>query len=73
MSTAFPHEPLAPPPSVGMEAARLERALALFREQQAQGAFPGGQLVVRRGGHCVANLAVGLARRTLSGTVRGAR
>jgi CubicO group peptidase (beta-lactamase class C family) len=45
-----------------MEAARLEQALALFREQQARGAFPGGQLVVRRGGRCVANLAVGLAR-----------
>lgn len=62
MSTVFPHDPLESPASVGMEAARLERALALFRAQQARGAFPGGQLVVRRGGRCVANLAVGLAR-----------
>jgi CubicO group peptidase (beta-lactamase class C family) len=62
MSTDFPHEPLVAPASVGMDEARLERALALFRSQQAQGAFPGGQFVVRRGGHCVANLAVGLAR-----------
>jgi CubicO group peptidase (beta-lactamase class C family) len=62
MSTDFPHEPLAAPTLVGMDAERLERALALFRSQQSHGAFPGGQLVVRRGGRCVANLAVGLAR-----------
>lgn len=62
MSTVFPHEPLVAPTSVGMDAERLERALALFRSQQARGAFPGGQLVVRRGGRCVANLAIGLAR-----------
>jgi CubicO group peptidase (beta-lactamase class C family) len=62
MSTVFPHDPPVAASSVGMEAERLERALALFRAQQARGAFPGGQLVVRRGGHCVAQLAVGLAR-----------
>jgi CubicO group peptidase (beta-lactamase class C family) len=62
MSTVFPHDPLAAPSSVGMETARLERALALFRSQQARGAFPGGQLVVRRGGRCVAQLSVGMAR-----------
>ncbi|WP_224244876.1 serine hydrolase domain-containing protein [Hyalangium gracile] len=62
MHKSFPHDPVVAPASAGMDPARLERALGLFRAQQARGAFPGGQLVVRRAGHCVANLAVGLAR-----------
>jgi CubicO group peptidase (beta-lactamase class C family) len=45
-----------------MDPRRLAQALALFRRQQERGAFPGGQLVVRRRGRLVASLAVGLAR-----------
>jgi CubicO group peptidase (beta-lactamase class C family) len=40
----------------------MDRARQLFLRQHAQGAFPGGQLVVRRGGEVVLELAVGLAR-----------
>jgi CubicO group peptidase (beta-lactamase class C family) len=39
----------------------FERVEQLFREQQAHGAFPGGQLVVRRRGQVLCDLAVGLA------------
>ena len=36
-------------------------AAAVFRAQHARGAFPGGQLVVRRGGKVVVDDAIGLA------------
>jgi hypothetical protein len=39
----------------------------LFREQQARGAFPGGQLVVRRDGQVLCDVAVGWARPTARG------
>lgn len=37
------------------------RVVAAFRAQHARGAFPGGQLVVRRGGAVVVDEAIGLA------------
>lgn len=40
----------------------LEKAEALFRRQQEQGAFPGGQLVVRAQGRELLNVSVGIAR-----------
>lgn len=50
------------PEAVGMSGQRLAKVLDLFRKQQASGAFPGGQLVVRRHGQLVLNEAVGIAR-----------
>lgn len=55
------------PASVGMDPDRLRQALDLFHAQQARGAFPGGQLVVRRRGRQVASIAVGLARGARAG------
>jgi CubicO group peptidase (beta-lactamase class C family) len=46
----------------GMDPARVARVVAKFRRQQAQGVFPGGQLVVRRRGRLVVDEAVGVAR-----------
>lgn len=43
---------------------------ALFHRQHARGAFPGGQLVVRRGGKTLANVAVGLASGLRAGEPR---
>jgi CubicO group peptidase (beta-lactamase class C family) len=40
----------------------LREAEALFRRQQERGAFPGGQLVVRRQGHELLNVSIGIAR-----------
>lgn len=55
-------EPAVAPASVGMDEERLQRALDRFRRQQARGAFPGGQLVVRRRGKLVTSLAIGFSR-----------
>ncbi len=44
--------------------AEVER---LFRAQQASGAFPGGQLVVRRGGRVLCDVAAGRAREARDG------
>jgi CubicO group peptidase (beta-lactamase class C family) len=41
---------------------RIAAAEALFRRQQAQGRFPGGQLAVQRGGELLLETAVGTAR-----------
>lgn len=46
----------------GMDPARVRQAIDRFCAQQASGAFPGGQLVVRRRGQLAASVAVGLAR-----------
>jgi CubicO group peptidase (beta-lactamase class C family) len=46
----------------GMDAGRVAQVVARFRRQQAQGVFPGGQLVVRRRGRLVVDEAVGVAR-----------
>ena len=50
------------PRAADMRLERVERAVSLFRRQQARGRFPGGQLVVRRRGVLVIDEAVGVAR-----------
>ncbi|HSG16185.1 MAG TPA: serine hydrolase domain-containing protein [Anaerolineae bacterium] len=50
------------PEAAGMNGQRLAKVIDLFRRQQASGAFPGGQLVARRGGQLVVDEAVGIAR-----------
>jgi len=59
---AFPYGLLASPTSVGMDKDRLARFIGLFKKQQSSGAFPGGQLVMRRGGKLVLSEAFGIAR-----------
>ncbi len=58
----FPFENKTDPESVGMSAKTLEKVINTFRQQHANGGFPGGQLVVRRKGKVVVNEAVGVAR-----------
>jgi len=58
----FPFEEKIEPESVGMSAKKLEKVVNTFKQQHANGGFPGGQLVVRRKGKVVVNEAVGLAR-----------
>ena len=58
----FPYEDPVKPESVNMDSGRLARVVELFQSQQLSGAFPGGQLVVRRTGKLVLNEAVGIAR-----------
>lgn len=60
--TRFPYEAPADPASAKMDAARLADVVRRFRHQQSSGAFPGGQLHVRRHGKVVLDEAVGLAR-----------
>jgi CubicO group peptidase (beta-lactamase class C family) len=45
-----------------MNPERLSHVRARFERLQASGRFPGGQLVVRRGGHVALDVAVGVAR-----------
>jgi CubicO group peptidase (beta-lactamase class C family) len=45
-----------------MDLERLAQVVAAFRKQQADGVFPGGQLVVMRRGEVVIDEAVGIAR-----------
>ena len=58
----FPHDEPATPSDVGVDPGLLARARRAFERQQARGAFPGGQLVVRRHGRLVLDAAVGTAR-----------
>jgi len=60
--TQFPYDHAVDPATVGMNARKLARVVDKFRQQQLAGAFPGGQLVVRRNGKLVLNEAVGIAR-----------
>lgn len=59
--TSFPYENAVEPASLEMDA-RRRRVVERFRQQFATGAFPGGQLVVRRNGKLVLNESVGIAR-----------
>ena len=59
---AYPYGLLASPASVGIDKDRLARVIGLFKKQQSSGAFPGGQLAVRRAGKLVTNEALGIAR-----------
>ncbi|MFC2054699.1 serine hydrolase domain-containing protein [Chloroflexota bacterium] len=60
--TTFPYESSVEPESVNMDAGRLARVAELFQSQQLSGAFPGGQLVLRRNGKPVLNEARGIGR-----------
>jgi len=60
--TSFPYENAVDPASVNMDASKLASVVEKFRQQQSAGAFPGGQLVVRRNGKLVLNEVVGIAR-----------
>lgn len=61
MST-FPYEEPIEPNSVGINEDELAKVVERFRDQQLTGAFPGGQLVVRRHKKLVLNMALGIAR-----------
>jgi CubicO group peptidase (beta-lactamase class C family) len=50
------------PTRAGMDPERVSRVIEKFRKQQAAGAFPGGQLAVRRRGVLAIDEAVGVAR-----------
>ena len=43
----FPCEKSVDPASVGMDAKKVDGVIKLFKKQRANGAFPGGQLVLR--------------------------
>ena len=60
--TVFPYEAPVDPASANIDANRLADVVERFRHQQTSGAFPGGQLHVRRNGRVVLNVAVGFAR-----------
>src|SRR5215471_16592691 len=60
---AYPtQEERTDPTLAGMNPDLIDRAIEVFRRQQATGLFPGGQLVVRRHGQLVVDEAVGIAR-----------
>lgn len=61
-SSRFPHDGPCQPEAAGLDPRRLARAVELFTAQQSRGAFPGGQLAVRRRGRLAADVAVGQAR-----------
>ena len=58
----FPFEKIAEPASVGMDTKKVGGVIALFEKQRSNGAFPGGQLVLRRKGSVVINEAIGVCR-----------
>lgn len=57
----YPYENEVAPAEVGINKNKLDRAVSLFENQHARGAFPGGQMVVRRNGKVVVNKAIGVA------------
>lgn len=60
--TAYPYEEPVAPESVNIHPRRLANVVRQYQRQQSAGAFPGGQLVLRRNGKLVINLAIGTAR-----------
>lgn len=62
MSDNFPYEAAVSAGDVAMDSAALKNVAAKFLRQHEQGAFPGGQLVVRRHGKVVLKIACGVAR-----------
>jgi CubicO group peptidase (beta-lactamase class C family) len=60
--TTFPYENPVEPETVGVDRRKLQEVVALFRRQQSEGAFPGGQLVLRRKGKLLLNEVCGIAR-----------
>jgi CubicO group peptidase (beta-lactamase class C family) len=62
MSRGFPHEFVSPAEDVNMSSRELQRLVRLWRRNQIEGGFPGGQIAVRRHGVLVLNESIGLAR-----------
>ena len=62
MTSDFPYECAVDPTEVNMDSKGVRKVHDLFLRQQRKGLFPGGQLVVRRRGKVVLNIACGLAR-----------
>ncbi|GEM_PF-1004240 len=62
MSRAFPHEFVTDPEEVDVSAAEVRRLLRLWRKNQIEGGFPGGQIAIRRSGVLIADEGIGLAR-----------
>ncbi|UCF60121.1 MAG: beta-lactamase family protein, partial [Anaerolineaceae bacterium] len=60
--TTLSQEGSVKPESVNIDSGKLAKVVELFQDQQRSGAFPGGQLVLRRNGKLVLNEAVGIAR-----------
>jgi CubicO group peptidase (beta-lactamase class C family) len=58
----FPYEKPVEPSSENMDPNKLSDVIERFQRQQSSGAFPGGQMVVRRKGKVVLNVATGFAR-----------
>lgn len=58
----YPHEQPVDPETVNVDRALLGKVVDRFRGQQASGAFPGGQLAVRRAGQLLVDVACGVAR-----------
>lgn len=59
---AFPHEAPADLYSVGIDELKLAKVVALFKKQHLSGAFPGGQLAIRRAGKLVLSCSLGIGR-----------
>ena len=57
-----PIEKTVEPESAGMDAKKVGGVIELFNKQYSSGAFPGGQLVLRRKGKVVVNEAIGVCR-----------
>ncbi len=60
--TSFPYEHPVDSASVKIDKRKLDKVVSQFKGQQKQGAFPGGQLVLRRNGKMVLNEVCGIAR-----------
>ena len=58
----YPYAQAVDPVSVQMNPKKLGKVIALFKKQQSNGAFQGGQMVVRRFGEVVVNEHIGIAR-----------
>ncbi|MFC1725954.1 serine hydrolase domain-containing protein [candidate division KSB1 bacterium] len=63
----FPYEDPATPEKVDIDRNKLEKVVSRFKDQQAAGLFPGGQLVLRRYGKVVTNETCGMSRGMRSG------
>lgn len=62
MPPDFPYENAVDLGEVNMDSKGVNKVRDLFLRQQQNGLFPGGQMVVRRHGKVVLNIACGLAR-----------
>lgn len=62
MISSYPYEAAIDPTLAEMDGKGVEKVAKIFLQQQRDGIFPGGQLVARRHGKVVLNIACGLAR-----------